>query len=257
MINYQPYTTTAGTLPRTELIRSCTWQEPDTQKPGVHAVIPVKNLTNAKSRLAESFSPAERRTLAIYMFRTVLEALCAALPPDDADEQATAAALVQAVWVVSSDPLVLEMASHAGAQPLQESVEDLNAALELAKAAALEQSAHALLVLPADIPLITPGDVRDLAAALRAANHSEDHNDPLDPPRCVIVPDRESAGTNALGLTLPSELPFLFGSQSFSRHLEAAHALGLTVHIHTSPTLALDVDTPDDVNRAWHPALPG
>jgi 2-phospho-L-lactate guanylyltransferase len=63
----------------------------------------------------------------------------------------------------------------------------------------------------------------------------------------VIAPDRQQRGTNVLGLTLPTTLPFQFGTDSFVRYQETARTLGLTIHIYATPALALDIDTPDDL----------
>jgi 2-phospho-L-lactate guanylyltransferase len=66
----------------------------------------------------------------------------------------------------------------------------------------------------------------------------------------VLSPDQTASGTNALAQSLPPPLPFLFGPGSFAQHLEAAQRLGLRANVYTSPTLALDIDTPADLERA-------
>ncbi len=219
---------------------------------GVQVIIPMKNLTHAKSRLAEQLSLAERRTLAIYMYRRVLQVVCAALPPSDAAPEEIANATIQQVWVVSDDPLILDMARAAGAQPILDTASDLNAALQLGLAAAQQDAAQAVLVIAADIPLISLNDVRGLAAVLRPVS---DHPFTAEP-RAVIAPDRAQSGTNAFGFTLPPGLPFHFGNDSFALHLQAAHERGIPIQTCQSATLALDVDTPADLTYAWHPDMP-
>ncbi len=235
--------------PVDERYYACVRPEVAPPRRGVQAIIPMKNLTQAKSRLAEYLSPADRRTLAIYMFRRVLQVVCAALPPADASPADVAAATLQQAWVVSDDPLILSMASAAGAQAVPDTTSDLNAALTLALAAAQHEAAQAVLVIPADIPMMTPDDIRMLAAALRPTPGS-----PFDmQPRAVITPDREQQGTNAFGFTLPPGLPFQFGTTSYRRHIETASQRGVPIQMYTSPTLALDIDTPADLVYAWHP----
>ncbi len=197
----------------------------------VHAVVPMKDLTRAKSRLSQHLSPAERRSLALNMLCNVLQVLCASsMQPE-----------LQAVWVVSSDPLVHAIAACCGARPLLDTTADLNGALELARAAVVEAGADALLVVPADTPLITSADVTGIIERLWQS----------DPPACVLVPNQQMSGTNALGLTLPATMPFQFGDDSFARHCNTAYNLGMHVRIFYSATLALDIDTPGDLARAW------
>ncbi|NJK79741.1 MAG: 2-phospho-L-lactate guanylyltransferase [Chloroflexaceae bacterium] len=214
----------------------------------MHAIIPMKDLSQAKTRLAGRLSPAERRTLAIYMFHTVLRTLCSTLPAESATPQDALAMPLQAVWVVSSDPLVLQMARTAGAEPVQDTAGDLNEALALARDAAQHDGADALLIVPADVPLITVQEITDLAHMLRATAATDGNA----APRAILVPDQEQQGTNALGLTLPTTMPFLFGADSFVRHSEAAYRLGIALQVYSSSTLALDVDTPDDLAQIWH-----
>jgi 2-phospho-L-lactate guanylyltransferase len=193
-----------------------------------HAAVPIKTLHQAKSRLSGVLSPAERRMLVLAMLRAVVNT-CYAAPR------------IQTVWVVGKDAAVLDFAAQHGARALYDPTNDMNAALDLAAAAALQAGAEALLVLPADVPLLTTADIASLIDPLQAAAPS---------PVCVLSPDQAASGTNALALTLPPALPFLFGPGSFARHMEAAQRHGLQTHVYTSPTLALDIDTPADLERA-------
>ncbi|NJP06995.1 MAG: 2-phospho-L-lactate guanylyltransferase [Chloroflexaceae bacterium] len=195
----------------------------------VHVIVPMKKLASAKSRLMGALSPVKRRELAMEMFQHVLATL-----------MAPARSLIHAVWVVSNDTLVLETATALGARTLYDTSGDLNTALSIARdAATFNASASRLLVIPADVPLMTHQDVLDLVRALQ-----ED----IRPGSMVIVPDQHNQGTNALGLTLPTPMPFLFGEASFERYLAMARQLGLTTRVYTSPTLAMDVDTMENVN---------
>jgi 2-phospho-L-lactate guanylyltransferase len=63
----------------------------------------------------------------------------------------------------------------------------------------------------------------------------------------VIVPDRHGQGTNALLLTPPDVMEPAFGEGSFARHAARARAAGAAVRVADLPSLALDVDTPEDL----------
>lgn len=189
----------------------------------LHAIVPVKALALAKSRLAPVLTPAERRRLVLDMFERVLATL--------------GRACVSAVWVVSADPELLALAAARRANPIAERGGGLNAALEQARRAAEASGAQALVVVPADVPLLTPADIGALLALLRGGAD------------VVLAPDEAGRGTNALALRARAELPFSFGEGSAERHLRLAAERGLIVRRHHSPTLALDVDDPPSLAR--------
>lgn len=185
----------------------------------LHAIVPLKRLHQAKSRLAPVLPPELRRELVLEMLERVLHTL---QHPD-----------VAVVWLVSADPSVLALGSTWGALPLFDHAQDLNGALEDARTIAWDAGASALLVLPADVPLIIPADVTALASALAQGSD------------VVLVPDGHGSGTNALGLRRQAhELPFCFGPASAHQHLAEATARGLKAQRIELPTLALDIDLP-------------
>lgn len=195
----------------------------------LHAIVPIKALERAKSRLAGTLSPPERRALVLEMLTRVVATL---RHPD---------ARIATLWLVSADQTVLQLGAAWGARVLREVAGDLNGALEQARGAAIACGADAILVVPGDVPLITPGDVATMAGLLgRDAD-------------IVLAPDEEGSGTNALGVRRAAALPFHFGPESAARHTAEAIARGLRVRRYSSPTLALDVDGP--VGLAHYRAL--
>jgi 2-phospho-L-lactate guanylyltransferase len=192
----------------------------------IHAVVPVKALARAKSRLAGRLSLAERHDLVLEMLGRVLATLLAC----------RGAALAE-VWVISADPEVLALAAARGARTMADRAGDLNGALEQARAALASAEGAAMLVIPADVPLITLADVAALARTLAAGAD------------VAMATDRQGDGTNALGLRLPSDLPFRFGERSAGLHLAEADTHDLLTQVYWSPTLALDVDDPESLAR--------
>ena len=67
------------------------------------------------------------------------------------------------------------------------------------------------------------------------------------PRQVVVAPDRREEGTNALLVKPPGLIEFAFGVGSFARHLRLAAQAGAHVREYRSPTLALDVDLPEDL----------
>ena len=189
---------------------------------GVYAVVPVKDLRGTKSRLAPVLDPAARAGLTLYMMgRVVTRALEAG---------------VDAVCVVSPDPIVLDEALKRGATPLVQKSRGLNPALEEGRLWATQNGASALLVLPADLPLIEPEDVRAVLDGAASA--------PV-----VVAPDGARSGTNALLLRPPDALPFLFGPNSFEAHLGAGRDREIEVRVCENGHLSFDLDTAGDLAR--------
>ena len=189
---------------------------------GVYTVVPVKDLRGTKSRLAPVLDPAARAGLTLYMMgRVVSRALEAG---------------VDAVGVVSPDPIVLDEAVRRGATPLLQKSRGLNPALEEGRLWATKNGASALLVLPADLPLIEAEDVGAVLAASAGA--------PV-----VVAPDGARSGTNALLLRPPDVLPFLFGPDSFEAHLQAARDRGAGARGCENGHLSFDLDTAGDLAR--------
>ena len=91
------------------------------------------------------------------------------------------------------------------------------------------------LILPADLPLINPADVRQMLALGKS------------PPVVGIAPDRHREGTNALLVSPVDLIPFSFGQGSFQRHCELARLAGARLEILESEALGLDIDLPEDM----------
>lgn len=190
----------------------------------VVAVVPVRSLAGAKSRLGEVLDAEEREELVAGLLRRTLDAIAAA--PS-----------VARTIVVSPDEAVLDLARELGATPLRQLGSGLNAALDEARAAALELGAGALLVVPGDLPRIDPAAVGALVAARPSG------------PSVVLVADRHGSGTNALLLTPAAVIAFAFGDGSRGRHRALAAAAG-AAYAEIDGPLVLDLDTPEDLLAA-------
>jgi 2-phospho-L-lactate guanylyltransferase len=196
----------------------------------VFAVVPVKELWRTKSRLEPILDPGARAGLTLYMMGRVVSAL--------------RGAGIENVCVVSPDRIVLDEARERGATPLLQESRGLNPALEEGRRWAMERGASALLVLPADLPLLDAGDVREVLGGVGEG------------PSVVISPDGAHAGTNALLLRPPDVLPFAFGSNSYEAHLRAARERDLGLRVCERLHLAFDLDTADDLARLKETEVP-
>jgi 2-phospho-L-lactate guanylyltransferase len=187
-------------------------------------VVPVKPFRRAKTRLSPVISKPIRTAIARALLSRTLDVLASC-------------DLAPVTCIVSRDMTALDIARRRGATALAESESGLNEALNQAREWAWTRDAQSVLVLPADLPLLTPGDI---AALLDLARE----------PRCVVIaPDACGEGTNALLLRPPDALHFAFGPQSFYEHCAQAETSQLPLHVYRSPTVAFDLDTPADWKR--------
>jgi 2-phospho-L-lactate guanylyltransferase len=189
------------------------------------ALVPVKSLASAKSRLAPYLTQNQRETLVLDMLHHVLEVLL--------DSR-----LLEQVSVVSPDKRVLERAEEWGAQALIEEVRGHNPALQAAAMKELNAGTTALLTISADLPLLHPADIRALI------ERSLDH-------QVVLAASRDRTGTNAILMRPPLVLPYLFGPNSLQSYLQAARQKKLSNIIYNSVGLALDIDTIDDLDDLY------
>jgi 2-phospho-L-lactate guanylyltransferase len=113
----------------------------------------------------------------------------------------------------------------------------LNAALARATNAVITFNARGALILASDMPLMA---VQDIEAMLEKAKQ---------PPVMVIATDRRQDGTNALLISPAGLITYSYGEGSFQRHIQEGKRVGLTVHVYESERLALDIDTPEDLEQ--------
>jgi 2-phospho-L-lactate/phosphoenolpyruvate guanylyltransferase len=189
-----------------------------------NALIPVKSLTIAKSRLAPSLTQSKRERLVLDMFHHVL---CVLLDTE----------LFQKVSVVSSDKQVLEKAYLWGAQPVLEEYHDHNQALHAAALREISEGVTMLLTISADLPLLTTQEIRCFF------KQSLQHD-------VVLAPSRDGTGTNAIMVRPPLAVPYVFGPGSLQSYVEASRQKHLSYSTYQSFGLALDIDTIDDLDEA-------
>jgi 2-phospho-L-lactate guanylyltransferase len=120
----------------------------------------------------------------------------------------------------------------------------LNGALRAGRDAALAAGATAVLMVPADLPLINHASLDNLLAAADAALAAGNGR-----PLVAIAPADARTGTNALLVTPPSTIEPHFGPESFEAHLRAAAVAHATVQIVDDAQLGFDLDTPEDLER--------
>ena len=193
----------------------------------IGAVLPIKDFSQAKQRLAGFLSAVERRLLSEAMAEDVLETL-------------SRVSEMSEIIVVTRDERAFELAARHGARVLAEPSNDgQSAAVERAAAALGRAGVESLLQVPGDVP---GASADEIAAVLAAHGRASD-----GAPAVTLVPSYDRRGTNCVLCSPPDALPFAFGHDSFGPHCEAARAQGIAPRIIALPGLGLDIDTPDDL----------
>ena len=183
-------------------------------------LIPMKPLAGAKARLAPALNPTERRRLSLAMLTDVI----------------AAARGFDRVWVLNSDDEAASVAVDAGVEAVPDPAPGLglNASLAAATKRAMSEGATGLLIVSADLPAVSAGDLEALS----------------DRAGLALAPDRSGTGTNALWRSPGDVIEVAFGTSSRAGHEGLALEAGIAAHIVDLPGLALDVDVPGDLAAA-------
>ncbi|HEY4279136.1 MAG TPA: 2-phospho-L-lactate guanylyltransferase [Conexibacter sp.] len=188
------------------------------------AILPVKRFEAAKSRLDPGLPAGPRRALAEAMYVDVLTALRRTRGVDR-------------VLVLTADQGAQRVAEGYDAIPLEDPGESgQNKAVLRGIAHARELGATRVLCVAGDTPMIDPAELDALLGRPRT-------NDRY----AIVVPDRHGRGTNALLLQPPDVMPPAYGIDSVHRHQAIAEDAGIPVEVVEIESIALDVDTPDDL----------
>ncbi len=190
-------------------------------------MLPVKDFSQAKQRLACLLGAAERRRLAHAMADDVLATLSRVRGLSE-------------IVVVTRDREARALAARHGARVLAEPSNDGQSEAVARAAAALQESGTGgLLQVPGDVPGASADEIETVLAS---------HGGGCDGgPAVTLVPAHDRRGTNCVLCSPPGALPFAFGLESFGPHCEAARAQGIAPRIVPLPGLGLDIDTACDL----------
>lgn len=183
------------------------------------ALVPIRSFSGGKRRLSSRLDASQRASLGEAMARRILHTLL--------DHPGLAG-----VAVVSADPLVRAWAVAQGATAFNEPGAGLNVALGEAARKLQREGAASLLVVPADVPHLSAGDLAALV------DSSQD---------VTLVAASRDGGTNALKLTPPTLMPFCFGRHSAAAYRSVAIARGLSLCEPELASLSTDIDVVDDL----------
>jgi 2-phospho-L-lactate guanylyltransferase len=187
-------------------------------------LIPVKNLSAAKQRLSAVLDQPARTELAQTMLQDVVATVAAWLHRP-------------ACALVTSDPFALDLARQYEFEIIPDPANSgETGAIEMATRFCVVRGSDSALVIPADIPLIQASDLDQILAYAPAEGS-------------VLAPAADGRGTNAAFRRPANLFPLHFGNDSFKPHLAAAQATGKPCIVLQLPSIAVDVDNPEDLQK--------
>ncbi len=189
------------------------------------ALIPVKDLWAGKSRLGSRLSRAALSDLCLAMLEDLLEAL-AGVPS------------LERTAVVTPDARVAATARRAGAKALLRSDSGLNADIESAAQVLCTGPAESLLVVLGDVAGAYSGEIEQLFEALSSLGG-----------RGAVLSPSDDGGTAALLRSPHDVIPARFGADSAKQHREAAAREGVPYRELHLPSMAIDLDRAEDIDR--------
>lgn len=196
-----------------------------TESRNVIGIVPMKPLSEGKSRLAQTLTAEQRADLALGMLRRVVLAI--------------KSAAIDTVWVVGGDDRVRELTQILGTECLEELGEDLNDTLKKAFELAFQHGKSALYVA-GDLPFLKPADIHSMLQASRSQGN------------VTLAPARRDGGTNAILVPVGVPMQPELGQGSFMKHLTQAARLETSVAINSSQGLGFDLDVVDDLQTFQH-----
>jgi 2-phospho-L-lactate guanylyltransferase len=189
----------------------------------IWAVIPVKETSGAKQRLADAVPEHLREELALTMLEDVLKAV----------SQASGLA---GLALATLDARATELGRRYGARILTAEARSGHTAAVAATARQLAaEGAGGMLQLPGDVPLVTADEISCVVLMHRGA------------PSFTIVPSHDEFGSNTVLVSPPTAVPLTFGDDSFFPHLQTARRHGIEPTVARLPGIGRDIDHAEDL----------
>jgi 2-phospho-L-lactate/phosphoenolpyruvate guanylyltransferase len=191
-------------------------------------ILPVKRFASAKTRVVAEIGPPGRAAMLRAMLADVLIAL---------DRSREVERVILVTGEGRAEKVAMERAkrSSTSIEVLRDPTDRGHseaATLGIVRAKALGATCSALL--PGDCPLLDPGELDGALSSLGEGTVG-------------VASDRHGTGTNGLILSPADAIGPAFGPGSCERHLDRGRRAGFEAKLLDVPSLALDLDTPEDL----------
>lgn len=189
----------------------------------IAAVIPMKSLHSAKSRLSNILTAQQRKNLAMYL----LDATITELKKSN---------FISEIIIVSIDKAVENYSCLNNLKFIKDSDEGVNKAVILADNYCINNGINANIVIPHDLPFISAKEIDEICTISNKYH------------KCIIIcPSKRFDGTNILFRKPPDVIKTHYDDNSYMNHLKEAYKFKIPVESLDLVKLRFDLDTKEDL----------
>ena len=189
----------------------------------IAAIIPMKSLHLAKSRLSNILTPEQRKNLAMYLLDATIKEL-------------KESKFISEIIIVSSDKAVKNYSCLKNLKFIKDYDAGVNNAVKLADQYCINNDINANIVIPQDLPFISAKEIDEIC------NISNKYH------KCIIIcPSKRFDGTNVLFRKPPTVIKTFYDDNSYINHLKEAHKFKIPIESLVIGKLRFDIDTKEDL----------
>jgi 2-phospho-L-lactate/phosphoenolpyruvate guanylyltransferase len=189
----------------------------------IAAVIPMKSLHSAKSRLSNILTAQQRKNLAMYLLNATIKEL-------------KKSNFISEIVIVSSDEAVKNYSSLNNLKFIKDSDKGVNKAVILADKYCVDNGINANIVIPQDLPFISAKEIDEICTISNKYH------------QCIIIcPSKRFDGTNILFRKPPGVIKTHYDDDSYMNHLKEASKFKIPIESLDIVKLRFDLDTKEDL----------
>jgi 2-phospho-L-lactate guanylyltransferase len=189
----------------------------------IAAVIPMKSLHSAKSRLSTILTAQQRKNLAMYLLDATIKEL-------------KKSNFISEIIIVSNDKAVKNYSCLNNLKFMRDSDEGVNKAVILADNYCIDNGINANIVIPPDLPFISAKEIDEICTISNKYH------------KCIIIcPSKRFDGTNILFRKPPDVIKTHYDDNSYMNHLKEADKFKIPIETLDIVKLRFDLDTKEDL----------
>ncbi len=189
----------------------------------IAAVIPMKSLHSAKSRLSNILTAQQRKNLAMYLLDATIKEI-------------KKSCIISEIIIVSNDKAVKNYSCLNNLKFIKDSEEGVNKAVILADNYCIDNGINANIVIPHDLPFISAKEIDEICTMSNKYH------------KCIIIcPSKRFDGTNILFRKPPDVIKTHYDDNSYMNHLKEAYKFKIPIESLDIVKLRFDLDTKEDL----------
>ena len=189
----------------------------------IAAVIPMKSLHSAKSRLSNILTAQQRKNLVMYLLDATIKEL-------------KKSNFISEIIIVSNDKALKQYTCINNLKFIKDSDEGVNQAVILADKYCIDNGINANIVIPQDLPFISAKEIDEICTISNKYH------------KCIIIcPSKRFDGTNVLFRKPPDVIKTHYDNNSYMNHLKEAYKFKIPIESLDIVKLRFDLDTKEDL----------